>query len=259
MQKSVPLFFCYLCKNIYKMINEVRNIVLAVINKNNYGYISPGDFNLYAQQAQLDIFEDYFYFYNSQITKENLRSSGSGYADIKKGYEEVIDSFSRIKELTNSGNNIYSLPDDYYLINTLIYNKTTEIERVSQAKITMLNMSNLTAPSTIFPAYVLGGATDSEIGNTVTVYPATITGASSVEANYVRYPKDPKWTFIKLEGGEPIFEPNQGDFQDFELPKSDMINLAYKILQYAGVSIRENEVYTYAQNEQVEQNNEEIR
>ncbi len=245
------------------MINEVRNIVLAVINKNNYGYISPGDFNLYAQQAQLDIFEDYFYFYNSQITKENLRSSGSGYADIKKGYEEVIDSFSRIEKLTNTGSttnpSTYSLPDDYYLINTLIYNGTTEIERVSQAKITMLNMSNLTAPSTIFPAYVLGGATSSEIGNTVTVYPETITGATQVMANYVRYPKDPKWTFEILVGGEPIFNPSQADFQDFELPKSDMINVAYKILQYAGVSIRENEIYTYAQNEQVEQNNEEIR
>lgn len=241
------------------MINEVRNIVLAVINKNNYGYISPGDFNLFAQQAQLDIFEDYFYFYNSQIVKENLRSSGTGYANIKKGYEEVIDSFSSVATLTNSGSNTYSLPSDYYLINTLIYNGTTEIERVSQAKITMLNMSNLTAPSTTFPAYVLGGATSSTLGNTVTVYPETITGSSSVMANYVRYPLDPKWTYTSLVGGEPMFDPDQADFQDFELPKSDMINLAYKILQYAGVSIRENEVYTFAQNEQIEQNNEEIR
>ena len=42
-------------------INEVRNTVLAIANKNNYGYISPQDFNLYAKQAQLDMFEDYFY------------------------------------------------------------------------------------------------------------------------------------------------------------------------------------------------------
>ena len=41
-------------------INEVRNTVLAIANKNNYGYISPQDFNLYAKQAQLDMFEDYF-------------------------------------------------------------------------------------------------------------------------------------------------------------------------------------------------------
>ena len=36
------------------MINSVRNTVLAIINKNNYGYISPSDFNLFAKQAQLE-------------------------------------------------------------------------------------------------------------------------------------------------------------------------------------------------------------
>ena len=41
------------------MINEVRQTVLAILNKNNYGYISPGDFNLYAEQAQLDLFDEY--------------------------------------------------------------------------------------------------------------------------------------------------------------------------------------------------------
>ena len=46
------------------MINSVRNTVLAILNKNNYGYISPNDFNLYAKQAQLDLFEDLFYEYN---------------------------------------------------------------------------------------------------------------------------------------------------------------------------------------------------
>ena len=58
------------------MINNVRNTVLAIINKNNYGYLSPQDFNLYAQQAQMDLFEDYFYQYNQYINRENARQSG---------------------------------------------------------------------------------------------------------------------------------------------------------------------------------------
>ena len=67
------------------MINSVRQTVLSILNKNNYGYVSPSDFNLFAKQAQLDIFEDYFYQYNYQINKEkNARQSGTGYADIKK-------------------------------------------------------------------------------------------------------------------------------------------------------------------------------
>mgnify|MGYP003124891328 FL=1 len=75
-------------------INDVRNTVLAIANKNNYGYISPQDFNLYAKQAQTDMFEDYFYQYNHFINKENNRVSGTEYANIVKGLEEVIDSFS---------------------------------------------------------------------------------------------------------------------------------------------------------------------
>jgi len=105
-----------------EMINSVRNTVLAIANKNNYGYISPQDFNLYAQQAQIDLFEEYFYSFNSWINKRNQRTAGSGYADVVKGLEEVIDSFSVEVFLTLiSGNvtNIYSLPTDYYLINKL--------------------------------------------------------------------------------------------------------------------------------------------
>ena len=109
------------------MINDIRNTVLAVLNKNNYGYISPQDFNLYAQQAQMDLFEDYFYAYNYQINKENQRTSGTGYADLKKGYVEVIDFFSVTLPLSQNGaaNDSFFLPSlattgsDYYLINKI--------------------------------------------------------------------------------------------------------------------------------------------
>jgi len=145
------------------MINSVRNTVLAIINKNNYGYISPGDFNLFAKQAQLDIFDEYFIRYNQQINEENARISGTGYADIKKGYEEVIDTFSVTSFLTQKTQNVYFLPSqsttgsDYYLLNkVLCFSGGTlkgEAEKVSHSKITMLNSSLLTSPSTIFPAY----------------------------------------------------------------------------------------------------------
>ena len=52
-----------------------KGVGIIVLNKNNYGYLSPADFNLYAQQAQLDLFEDIFYQFNNQVNKENLRGS----------------------------------------------------------------------------------------------------------------------------------------------------------------------------------------
>ncbi len=303
-------------------INEVRNTVLAIANKNNYGYISPQDFNLYAQQAQMDMFEDYFYSYNNWIQRQNARQSGTGYADIEKGLVEVIDSFSTQVFLSQVNANTFSLPSDYYLINKLFYystplftgsitgtaagntvtdfskaatwtnvpnsnptppigsiivNTTTlqeayitkvdipntgtisissaifsigdqyviysdtkirEVERVNQSKIFLLTNSMLTAPTKTYPAYVLDG-------NTITVYPTTITNPGAIRSQYIRYPFAPKWTFIDVGVGEPIFNATQPDFQDFELPDSDEPTLIAKICQYVGIEIREDAVYGF--------------
>ena len=322
------------------MINNVRNTVLAIINKNNYGYLSPQDFNLYAQQAQMDLFEDYFYQYNQWINRENQRLSGSGYADIVKSLVEVIDSFSEEAFLIGgNGANSWNLPLDYYLINkiyhypTLLTSGTTsasnnqqlinaallgqpsppafntggtgftvfpltgslvintdtltesfvnsvvdattlnlatdifqsavvppvenysifdantivEVERVSQNKLFYLTSSTITAPSNLFPAYVLSG-------NTITVYPTTIQAAGAVKTQYVRYPKVPKWTYVNVNIGEPVFNSSAVDYQDFELPLSDEPGLVAKICQYVGLEIREPAVSQFGQNEEAQDN-----
>lgn len=228
------------------MINSVRNTVLSVLNKNNYGYISPNDFNLFAKQAQLDIFENYFYRYNYQILKENARESGTGYADIKKQYEEVIDSFSKIVSLTKTSGT-FDLPTDYYTIVRVIHTnnvgKMVEVEKVPISRAQQLLMSNLTQPIELFPAYV-------QVEDKLTVYPDTI--STGVSCYYVRYPKDPKWTYT-LVSGEPLFNQGAIDYQDFELPLTDEPTLVAKILQFAGMSIRETEAISFAnQQEQTE-------
>ena len=242
------------------MINSVRNTVLAIINKNNYGYISPGDFNLFAKQAQLDIFDEYFIRYNQQINEENARVSGTGYADIRKGYEEVIDMFSITAFLTQKTQNVYFLPSqsttgsDYYLLNKVLCFSggilKGEAEKVSHSKITMLNSSLLTSPSTTFPAYT-------QEASEITVFPNTFNGLNDVQSQYIRYPKDPKWTYVTLYGGEPLFDQTQNDYQDFELPNDDEVNLINKILQYAGMSIREIGAVQFAQTEEQANNQQE--
>ncbi len=298
---------------------------MAVANKNNYGYISPQDFNLYCLQAQMDLFENYFYQYNNWINKENSRVSGTGYADIVKGLEEVIDAFSATAYLAQpvaNVNNQYNLPADYYLINKIFYYPTlkvsgtttgvngyelidanqtfttsvavgdvitnttdntsayitsitndttlvisedimanaetyniydqyniTEVERVNQNKLFYLTSSNLTYPTTQYPAYVLGGAssnvTPGVLGNTISVYPTTITQGGAIQAQYIRYPLAPNWTYLTTSGQDPIFNPGAADYQSFELPASDEPNLVAKICQYIGIEIREEQVYKF--------------
>lgn len=309
------------------MINSVRNTVQGVLNKNNYGYISPQDFNLYAKQAQMEIFEEYFTAYNKVINMENGRMAGTDYADVEQPLAEVLEYFLRsdflVPILTPSGFTVnqFSAPSlttvgyDYYMINKLLcYTKVkatgkntaifpadqlidaganfvnagvvdgdivvnlttlvsatvmavtatslslsdniflaindgytvyaassaTDAEKVSVGKITMLNNSLLTAPSTIFPVYTLNNL------GTITTYPNSIAGYGAINATYFRYPLDPKWTYITLASGEPLFDQSQPDYQDFELPLEEEYKLVQKILQYCGMTIRETEVVQYA-------------
>jgi len=302
------------------MINSVRNTVFSVLNKNNYGYISPQDFNLFAKQAQLEIFENYFTDYNTSINKENARVSGTEYANATKGIEESIDTFSVIKNFDQKNYNRYFTPsqtttgDDYYLLNRvmsyttfltngantaqsnnqLVDNIATfsssvaigdivvniesldsaevltvqsntvlgldenlfsdpaigvkysifkpenyEVEKVTNSKISMLANSILTAPTKTFPAYSLNS-------DSVTVLPKTINNEGQVFSQYIRYPKDPKWTYNTLTGGQPVFDQSQAGYQDFELPIDDEIMLVIKILQYSGMQIRETDVVQFA-------------
>jgi hypothetical protein len=308
------------------MINSVRNTVLSVLNKNNYGYISPSDFNLYAQQAQMELYEEYYSNYNKVINLENRRMAGSDYANLSKPIAEVIEyflvsdflipifygsgnnstkfeipsnittgnfgfMFSRVSyyneqrydgvndsvsgfELIDSTADFFTigvLPgdiivnlttftnaivEDVLTIDTLalssdiflnigegyaIYSSTniSEAEKVTDGNIQRLNFSLLTAPSQMFPAYTLSG-------NALIPHPTREAQYGNVRANYFRYPKPPKWTYISLAGGEPSFDQSQPDYQDFELPLEDEYKLAMKILQYCGISIRETTVAQFA-------------
>lgn len=230
------------------MINSVRNTVLSILNKNNYGYISPSDFNLFAKQAQLEVFEEYFSEYNKILNLENLRQSGTSYADVRKAVEEAMEVFAVTSTLTqvSVASNRYYLPSvsttgtDYFMINKIMCYDAAgpsriykgEAEKVTHTKITMLVNSNLTSPTEQYPAYT-------QEGGILTVYPATINLPNEVDANYFRYPIDPKWTYISLSNGVPIFDQSQPDYQDFEVPIEDEYKLVAKILQYAGMSIRE--------------------
>lgn len=234
------------------MINEVRNAVLSVLNKNNYGYLSPSDFNLYAKNAQIEIYEEYFSTYNKIINLENARVAGTDYADIEQNVAETIESFLRTDTLVQVGadTNEYYYPsvlttgyEAFMVSNTIAYdadgNEYGELEKVSNGKINLLLRSNLTAPNTIYPAYVLEG----EI---IKVYPDIINTPSALKMTYFRYPKVPKWTYRNLANGEPVFDQSQSDYQDFELPLTEEYKLVIKILQYAGVSIRELDVTQFA-------------
>ena len=72
------------------LIDTVYQKVLAIANKEQRGYITPQEFNLFADQAQLEIFEQYFYDLNQF---KRIPGNQSQYSDVDDILEEKIQLF----------------------------------------------------------------------------------------------------------------------------------------------------------------------
>lgn len=227
--------FYYKLKNMIS-IDTVYQRVLAILNKEQRGYITPQEFNLKANQAQLEIFEQYFY--DLQQFKR-MRDNNTEYSNMVSLVDEKISKFKTSGDLTYS-NNVFVFPDNLHKLGTIIYNNI-EVEKVSANEILYYNQSPLAAPTTSRPTFVQNiDNTDGDWG--IKVYPTTIN--SGVSCSYVRRPNEVIWSYTEVDG-VPLYNANNAI--DFELHESDETNLVIKILSYSGVIVRQLEVTEVAE------------
>jgi hypothetical protein len=235
------------------MINQVYTTVLAIINKDNRGYISPLEFNLYAEFAQMSLFEELFHKYSKSIVKQNARMYHSEFSDIPKHIREVIDIFTDETSLTplvvlDPLNTLWKpLDSNFYRMIKMDY-RGKEIEEISKLEINRILNNNLVQPTIDYPAYVsLKGA--------YRIYPTSVV-KNDVIVTYIRKPSQPKWTYTSVSGN-PLFNPTAVDYKDFELPESMFNDLVLKVLGYAGVEIREADIIQLAQSVEASNTNNE--
>ena len=232
------------------MINRVRNTVLSILNKENQGYLTPFQFNLYAKNAQTEVFIEHFRDYSRAIARRNKGNHKSGLGDIPRRIAEIVDQFTFFTPLSYVvSSQSFTVPSDMYKVSSIYIDITNvEVEPIAHSKVTYLLRSLDTAPSASYPVYTMGL-------DGFKVYPTTVT--SGVLINYIRYPKDPNWTYTGLSGGEPIFNQSANDYQDFELPESDEYDITVRILKMAGVEIDKDEVVAFAKTEEIQKKQEE--
>jgi hypothetical protein len=172
-------------------------------------------------------------------------TAGDVVTNITTGLVSTVVSVTSNTVLVLDSNIFLATPNSYGVFSA---SSNVQAEKVINNKLALLINSNLTAPTKEFPIYALQGSE-------LTFYPTNISNKGQVQATYFRYPAVPKWTYITLTNGEPVFDQSQNDYQDFELPPEDEYKLITRILQYCGVSIRETEVTQFAMaKEQQEQN-----
>ena len=240
------------------MINQVYTTVLAILNKDNRGYVSPLEFNLYSELAQVAIFEEMFHKYSRSLVKQNNRMYNSEFSDIPKHIREAFDVFVKEAGVTiipTTPLYQYTVTDFYkgiklerYFGDDLFTNRR-EIEEVSKLEINSLVNNNLTLPTDEYSVYF-------GIDGKYRIFPESTT--AKVIGTYIRKPKAPKWTYQTV-AGNALFNPSALDYQDFELPVQFFSDLVIKILGYCGIEIREADVVQISQAmETANTNNEQL-
>ncbi len=109
-------------------VDTVYQRVLAILNKENRGYVTPQEYNLFANQAQLEIFEQYFFDLNQY---SRAAKNDTEYSNLPKLINEKLSKFKKSATLTYSTDR-FNLPTDLHKIGTLIYNDTTPIEEIDK-------------------------------------------------------------------------------------------------------------------------------
>ena len=193
--------------------------------------MTPQEFNLLANQAQLEVFEQYFYDLNQfnrmgEITNE--------FANIVKNIKEKINLFKTNATLTKSGDK-FILPSNLYRLGTLYYNDYIEVEEVNENELLFINQSPLTKPDSTRPVYT-------RTGNSVAVYPSGIT--TDIKCSLIISPAKPNWSYVEVNN-VPMY--NATDSADFDLHESDETTIVYKILSYAGLVIKQPEISQIAE------------
>jgi len=230
-------------------INTVYQKVLAIANKEQRGYITPQEFNLFANQAQMDIFEQYFYDIN-QFGR--VPGNSTEYSDMLDLLEEKISIFDQFKVSMSavSGNQL-TLPTDVYRLGTVFYAVggayDVEVEKVSKKNLEYMSRTALYAPVETRPVYTKKSETLLKL---FPASPSTSYTTGNVTCNYIKKPATVKWTYTVVVG-KALYNASAGDLQDFELHASEENNLVLKILQLAGVSIKDPSIYQIAAQEEV--------
>ena len=212
-------------------IDDVYQKVLAIANKEQRGYITPQEFNLFADQAQMDIFEQYFYDIN-QFNR--IPGNDTEYADMLTLLEEKIAIFKNIQLLTFQ-DPYYQKPQQLYRVGTL-ETGFGEIEQVTHKEYLNIKLSPLAKPTLKRAVYI-----DTPQG--FRIYP---TFTNNVQCHYVRKPKKIKWGFVVV-GEHALYDPATSI--NFQLHPSEENNLVVKILALAGIAIKDPNLYQVATGE----------
>ena len=244
-------------------VDTIYQWVLAAANKEQRGYVTPQEFNLFANQAQMDIFDQYFYDVDKSSKVHGNETETSDMLDI---LNEKIDIFEMKDIPVTAGINLPAPPvnAEIYRLGTIVFtnsnNDSFEVERVSRKEWLIAQNTSLAQPRSERPIYIRDGKNSSGIdlikvfghNNNLTAMP--IPGSifsqitSGITCNYIRRPVSVNWGYVVVNG---YAQYDSMSSINFELHPSEENNLVNNILQLAGVVMKDANLYQIASQEEI--------
>lgn len=205
-------------------IDTIYQRVLALANKEQRGYITPQEFNLLANQAQMTIFESYFYTKNRSDKSEDLRADDTE-TSISKLLDIKLRPFTANVSMSGEGSGLWSYPTGSYQVGKILHNNFLCARVSENALERYLNSPRHASREPFYalsPSY-LGDIKVVKSGEVVT---------SGVRCESVTKPSAVAWGYVVINE-KALYNANTS--VDFQLHDSEEDTLVDRILAMAGI------------------------
>ena len=216
-------------------VDTVYQRVLALANKEQRGYITPQEFNLLANQAQMEIFESYFYVKNNRNRTEPDRSNEIDETDIDELLNRKLSPFSIFQTVTGgntfpANGTISSVARPVFQYGMVLSgNEPCQKISVFEAQRLKNSTRHMATTAGRSPFYCDSRTT----GEDIQVYDggdAPVTSGVTVECFCT--PRAAQWAYVVVNN-KALYNANVA--VDFELHRSEEDTLVNKILELAGI------------------------
>jgi len=226
-------------------IDTVYQRVLALANKEQRGYITPQEFNLFANQAQMEMFEQYFYDINQS---NRVPGNNQEYSDSLSVLYEKIGLFEMEKgnawmdvNMPVTGGIWMAIPSEVYKVGTVKVG-TSQVELLNSKDYDEARRSPLTAPTLEKPiGYLSNRGLAISVGDNL---PNAIPSENNLSISYIKRPAKVEWAYV-IVNDKALYNDNIA--VNFELHPSEETELVYKILKLGGINLKAAEVVQVAQ------------
>ena len=228
-------------------MDTVYQRVLALANKEQRGYITPQEYNLLANQAQLLIFDEYFYEIDKRLEEHG---NSTEYSDMLDLTAEKLSPFQNTNvNMSAVSGATMTLPTSptVHRLGTVFYNDSTrsvKVERIDANQAELMGQTALYAPTQLRPVYVR------RTEATLQFFPTTASPAyatSTVNCNFIAKPAQAFWGYTVVNS-QALYDATLST--DYTLHASEETELVYKVLELAGVVLNKPGLVQIATNEE---------